>query len=191
MFFTSWVFCRHLSGRQKNEHFSLFRGRFGAGRFIQPAATVFGQFRLRVCFKNNLNCKFPPSLYLLPVSLWLLLLPWCFIYFIFFDFYMRRMKRGDACAAIAVNWYGITYMDMCVPSVCVCAKCVSVCVCNLICVATIKCNLRLAGHLEVWVGERRAASFESCLRCWWRSSEFSKLWKEKREKFPRPICIEF
>lgn len=83
MFFTSWVFCRHLSGRQKNEHFSLFRGRFGAGRFIQPAATVFGQFRLRVCFKNNLNCKFPPSLYLLPVSLWLLLLPWCFIYFIF------------------------------------------------------------------------------------------------------------
>lgn len=65
MFFTSWGFLLTPFGKAEKWafFFCFFWGRFGAGRFIQPAATVvFSQFRLRVCFKNNLNCKFPPSL---------------------------------------------------------------------------------------------------------------------------------
>lgn len=89
MFFASFVFCRHLSGKRKNEHFSFF---FGAGsgrggsfnlRPLCSANFVFGCALKIIWAVNSLHPSFPFPLPLL----WLLPLLWCFIYFIFFSIF--------------------------------------------------------------------------------------------------------
>lgn len=102
----------------------FFWGRFGAGRFIQPAATVFSQFCLRVCFKNNLNCKFPPSLSPFPPTTSLAAAASLLFYLFYFFRFLHEANEAwrCVCAPIAVNWYGITYIHKNE-----CAKCVCVC----------------------------------------------------------------
>lgn len=126
-----------------------------AGRFIQPVATVFGQFRLRVCFKNNLNCKFPPY----PSSSGCCC---CFSGFYLFYFFRFLHEANEAWRCVCGNCCKLIWNYM-HGNECAKCMCVSVCLCNLICVATIKCNLRLAGHLEVWVGDeepKNSVNFE-------------------------------
>lgn len=134
MFFTSWGFLLTPFGKAEKWafFFFFFWGRFGAGRFIQPAATVvFSQFRLRVCFKNNLNCKFPPSLSPFPPTTSLAAAASLLFYLFYFFRFLHEANEAwrCVCAAIAVNWYGITYIHTWkwVCQVCVC-MCLSACV---------------------------------------------------------------